>query len=80
MVEAYVLINVKPGHSYDVLKKLEKIKEVKRFDAVSGPYDIIAIVSALDFHMLGELVLEKIQKLEGVEKTLTCPVFKLHES
>ncbi len=80
MVDAYVLINVKPGHAYDVLHALEKIKEIKRYDAVTGPYDIIALVSCLDFHILGELILEKIQGLEGVEKTLTCPVFRLEET
>jgi len=80
MVEAYVLINVRAGAGYNVLGQLSEMKEVKRYDAVTGPYDLIAVVSCLDFDVLGEFVAEKVQGLEGVEKTLTCPVFRLKES
>lgn len=78
-VQAYVLINVKAGKAYEVWEKLEKFKEVQQADAVSGPYDIIALVRCLDFDTLGYFVLEKVQKLDGVERTITCPIFRLTE-
>ncbi len=78
-VQAYVLINVKAGKAYEIWSKLEKMKEVKQVDAVSGPYDIIAVVSCLDFDTLGHFVLDKIHKLDGVERTITCPIFRLSE-
>jgi DNA-binding Lrp family transcriptional regulator len=42
--------------------------------AVTGPHDIIAIAEAADVTALGELVVQKIQSVGGVNRSLTSIV------
>ncbi len=74
---AYVLINLAAGASTDVYNELGKMELVQQLDAVSGPYDMIAIVNGPTFNDIGRFVLEKIQAIPGVVKTLTCNVIFL---
>jgi DNA-binding Lrp family transcriptional regulator len=43
-------------------------------DAVTGPYDAIARAEADSLDELGRLVIQRIQSVAGVSRTLTCPV------
>ncbi|MBU4376716.1 MAG: Lrp/AsnC ligand binding domain-containing protein [Candidatus Omnitrophica bacterium] len=52
--------------------QLREIREVKNADAVIGPYDCIAEIEADSMDMLGNIVVSRILKIEGVAKTLTC--------
>jgi DNA-binding Lrp family transcriptional regulator len=45
--------------------------------AVTGPYDVVARVEAASIDALGRLVVSKIQTVEGIARTLTCPVVRL---
>jgi DNA-binding Lrp family transcriptional regulator len=49
---------------------------VESAEDVSGPYDVIARVSAPDMDSLGQLVVSKIQSVEGITRTLTCPIVR----
>ena len=44
---------------------------------VTGPYDVIVRASAGNVDDLGKLVVAKIQAVEGITRTLTCPVVHL---
>ena len=77
MVGAYVLIQNEIGKSAQVVAEVARIHGVGMADAVSGLYDVIAHVEATDFDTLGKLVVNKIQAVEGVTRTLTCPVLHL---
>ena len=46
-------------------------------DDVTGPYDVIVKATADDVDALGKLVVAKIQAIEGITRTLTCPVVNL---
>ena len=50
---------------------------VYQVDAVFGPYDIIAIVQGPDYNTIGNIVVEKIAMIEGIEDTMTCNVLHL---
>lgn len=41
---------------------------------VTGPYDIIVRVGADSLEALAEVVLERIQAIEGITRTLTCTI------
>ncbi|MBL7074534.1 Lrp/AsnC ligand binding domain-containing protein [candidate division KSB1 bacterium] len=73
---AHILINVKVGMAKGVYDKLSKITGVQHVDAIAGPYDLIATVQGGDFNAIGNLVLNKIQAIEGVEHTITCNVIQ----
>jgi DNA-binding Lrp family transcriptional regulator len=76
---AYVLINVRAGKGKLVMDELAKLKNVADVEAVSGPYDIVASVTGSDFNELGRLVIERIQAIDGIEKTLTCNVINFEQ-
>lgn len=70
-VEAYVFIECEQGKAREVAEKMLKIAGVVDTKSVTGPYDVIALVTAGNFKILGDVLIKKIQSLEGVKKTLT---------
>ena len=77
MVEAYVLIQTEVGKAAQVAMAVDKIEGVKSARAVTGPYDAVVHAEADDVDALGKLVVANIQAIEGITRTLTCPVVKL---
>jgi DNA-binding Lrp family transcriptional regulator len=75
-MKAYVLINASPGHAIDVAKQMQGADGITAADAITGEYDVIAICEAQDVNAIGAIIVEKIQKLEGVFKTVTCLAVK----
>ncbi len=78
MVEAYVLIQAKPGPAgQGVSKDVATIKGMISAEDVSGPYDVIARARARNLDELARSVVASIQLLDGVTRTLACPVVHL---
>ncbi len=77
MVRAYVLIQTDSGKAADVANGIRAIGGVMSTEAVTGPYDVIVFVEAEDVDALGQLVVTAIQPVEGIVRTLTCPVINL---
>ena len=77
MIEAYVLVQTEIGKPPQVAAELGRIHGVGTADVLTGPYDVIVRVEATDVDALGKLVVTKIQAVEGVTRTLTCPVVHL---
>ncbi len=77
MVEAYVLIQTEVGKAAQVAEEVRNISGVDSADDVTGPYDVIVKAAAPDVDQLGKLVVAKIQAIEGITRTLTCPVVNL---
>lgn len=75
-VEAYVLIQT-AVHAADVARQIRSLAGVESAEDVSGPYDVIVRVKAADMDDLGKLVVDKIQAIEGISRTLTCPIVTL---
>lgn len=77
MIEAFILIQTDIEKPPQVAAEVRKIPGVTAAVVVAGPYDAIARVGADDIDSLGKLVVTKIQAIEGVIRTLTCPVVHL---
>lgn len=73
---AYILINVLPGLTNQVIKLLSEIKEIKSIDACWGKPDIFALVEGADQESLTQLVLTRIHAIEGVAQTDTHLVYQ----
>jgi len=75
-MKAYVLIETTAGKTKAVKKALSKIKSsrctVDSMDAVTGPYDFIAVVEGPNLDAIGQLVTEDIGTIDGVTRTTTC--------
>ena len=72
-----MLIQVQVGRSSEVSGEIVRIESVTSSDVVSGPYDVIAVAEAAGIDDLGKLVVARIQAVDGVTRTLTCPVLTL---
>lgn len=70
--KAYILIETSVGKSREVTEVLRSLPGVRTVDAVTGPYDIIAVVGAPDLNAVGDLVTGQIHSINGIVRTVTC--------
>jgi len=77
MVEAYVLVQSEAGRVVRVAEDLRKIPDVISAETVTGPYDLVVRIEADNVDLLGKLVVGRIHAVDGITRTLTCPVVSL---
>ena len=77
MVQAYILIQTEVGKAALVARSIAGIKGVASAEDVTGPYDVIVRAEARNVDELGKLVVAKVQAVDGITRTLTCPVVHL---
>jgi DNA-binding Lrp family transcriptional regulator len=77
VVQAYILIQTEVGKAAAVAKAISDLTGVAQAEDVTGPYDVIVRAEAKNVDELGKLVVAKIQGVEGITRTLTCPVVHL---
>jgi DNA-binding Lrp family transcriptional regulator len=74
VVHAYILIQTEVGKSASVAKEIEQIPGVTQAEDVTGPYDVIVRAEAATVDDLGKMVMSRVQSVDGITRTLTCPV------
>lgn len=77
MVQAYILIQTEVGKASTVADLIGDLPGVLRAEDVTGPYDVIVRAQADTVDALGRLVVARVQQVEGITRTLTCPVVHL---
>jgi DNA-binding Lrp family transcriptional regulator len=77
VVHAYILIQTEVGQAAAVAGKIAQISGVTTAEDVTGPYDVIVRAEADNVDQLGQLVVARIQNVDGITRTLTCPVVHL---
>ncbi|MBR8740521.1 Lrp/AsnC family transcriptional regulator [Nocardiopsis sp. MG754419] len=77
MVQAYILVQTEVGRSAEVAEHIRGIDGVEQANDVTGPYDVIVQAAAEDIDALGALVVARIQRLDGIARTLTCPIVNI---
>lgn len=75
MINAYILISLRPGYSDPAVKEMRKISNVEKISVVAGEYDIVV---RLQVKKLGELlkVTNELHMIKGVKKTTTQVIEK----
>ena len=76
-VHAYVLIRTEVGKAANVTRSVREIDGVVSAEDVTGPYDVIALLSSGSIDEVGRLVVTQVQRIEGITRTVTCPVVNL---
>ena len=76
-VNAYVLIQTEVGKAAYVAGHVRDIPGVIASDDVTGPYDVIVRAEADSVDELGRMIVSRLQMIEGITRTLTCPVVNL---
>jgi DNA-binding Lrp family transcriptional regulator len=77
VVTAYILVQTEVGKAAQVAKDIIDITGVQEAQAVTGPYDVIVRAEAQNIDELGQLVVARVQAVNGITRTLTCPVVRL---
>lgn len=76
MVEAFVLVQSTWPSDVTSARRSGARPGVQIAQVVTGPYDVIARVDAASMEALGT-VIDRIQAVAGVTRTLTCPVIRV---
>ena len=77
MVHAYILIQTEVGKAAAVAAAIAQITGVTKSEDVTGPYDVIVSAEANTIDELGRLVVARVQSVDGITRTLTCPVVNI---
>ncbi|GAA2099168.1 Lrp/AsnC ligand binding domain-containing protein [Streptomyces albiaxialis] len=77
MVQAYILIQTEVGKASTVADVVSKIPGVIQAEDVTGPYDVIVRAQADTVDDLGRMVVARVQQVDGITRTLTCPIVHL---
>jgi DNA-binding Lrp family transcriptional regulator len=65
------------GQAAIVAAALRELSGVSETAILAGPYDVIARAQARDIDALAKLVTSQVQALDGVSRTMSCPVVHL---
>jgi DNA-binding Lrp family transcriptional regulator len=76
-VSAYILIQTELGKAAAVATSAAELPGVTEAADVTGPYDVIVKASASNVDELGRMVVSRIQAIDGITRTLTCPIVNL---
>nr|WP_156699529.1 MULTISPECIES: Lrp/AsnC ligand binding domain-containing protein [Actinomycetes] len=71
------MIQTEVGKASTVADLIGKIPGVVQAEDVTGPYDVIVRAQADTVDDLGRMVVAKVQQVDGITRTLTCPVVHL---
>jgi DNA-binding Lrp family transcriptional regulator len=77
VIQAFILIQTEVGRAAEVCQEIAAIEGVTSAEDVTGPYDVIVQAEAKSIDDLGKFVVTKIHAVEGITRTLTCPVVRL---
>jgi DNA-binding Lrp family transcriptional regulator len=77
VIAAYILIQAGASQAAIVAAALRDVPGVSEAASLAGPYDVIARAQAQDLDQLARLVTSRVQALDGVRQTMTCPVAHL---
>ena len=70
MISAYILITIQPGKTDKAIKEMRKLNNVAKISVIAGEYDIVVRAQIKNLEELLD-VTDKIQMIEGVNKTTT---------
>jgi len=76
-VKAWVLIQTEVGKAVQVAREARSIDGIVSAEDVTGVYDVIVRAEAASIDELGRMVVSRIQLIEGIVRTVTCPVVNL---
>ncbi len=77
VIAAYILIQTEAGQAATVAAALRAVPGVSETASLAGPYDVIARAQARNIDELAKLVTSQVQALDGVSRTMSCPVVHL---
>ena len=78
METAFIFIRTSPGHEETVANQLKRIDGVDEAYVVFGEYDVVAKVHALTREAINSLVVNRVQKIDGLKNLCVSLVIDLN--
>jgi DNA-binding Lrp family transcriptional regulator len=75
-MEAFILLQVHVGTDARVARLVADLPGVSAVHVVTGPHDIVVRAEADSIDELGKRVLRPMSDIEGIARTLTCPIMR----
>ena len=75
-MEAYIFLQVHVGTDARVARSVADIPGVTSVHVVTGPHDIVVRAEADSLDELGKRVLRPMSEVDGIARTLTCPIMR----
>jgi DNA-binding Lrp family transcriptional regulator len=75
-MEAFILLEVHVGTDARVARQVADLPGVTAVHVVTGPHDIVVRAEADSIDELGKRVLRPMAGIEGISRTLTCPIMR----
>jgi DNA-binding Lrp family transcriptional regulator len=72
--KAYVLIQTETGKAGSVAMVLRGKPGIVASDVVTGPHDVVAVLQGSDADAIAKIVVNDIQAVKGVHRTITYMV------
>ena len=60
----------------DVAEEIARLPEVQEVHIITGDWDLLVKLRAENVDAIGKFVVDKLRRIKGLEKTLTCMVFE----
>jgi Lrp/AsnC family leucine-responsive transcriptional regulator len=60
----------------DVAEEISRFPEVQEVHVITGDWDLLVKLRAENVDAVGKFVVDKLRRIKGLEKTLTCMVFE----
>ena len=70
-MRAYLIVTTEPGKARELARQIASLPGVRMADACWGSRDIFAVIEVKESRELNKLVMDKIQRLDGVRETNT---------
>jgi DNA-binding Lrp family transcriptional regulator len=77
MAIGFVLIRAAPGKERDVYERLLKLQSITELYPLFGEYDFLAKLTAEDFQVLGEFIVDEIRAIPNILETKTFTTVSL---
>ncbi|MBU6996277.1 MAG: Lrp/AsnC ligand binding domain-containing protein [Theionarchaea archaeon] len=77
MLYAYLLLTVRIGMLKTALEKVRELDEVIEAEAITGPYDMIVSIAVEGLTQLTDIILHRIERIDGVTESMTLVVVEL---
>ncbi len=71
MIEAYILLRIKPGLDRTVLREIRKLRQAKDIETLYGEYDLLMKIQVETMDDLDSFIFDSIRTIRGVERTTT---------
>ena len=71
MTECYIFLKIEAGFVEDAVLKIKEMDEVKEANVVTGSIDAIVKVEGDDIQTISNVILKRIHRIDGIERTST---------